>query len=70
MDVIDALREERQKQNLLQKDLGERCGMARSYIARIENKITDTSLSNIVKIADALGVELVLKKKKTVNKTE
>jgi predicted transcriptional regulator len=54
----------------LQKDLGERCGMARSYIARIENKITDTRLSNIVKIADALGYELVLKKKKPVNKTE
>jgi transcriptional regulator with XRE-family HTH domain len=64
MDIIDALREERQKQNLLQKDLGERCGLSRSYVARIENKMTDTGLSNVVKMADALGYELVLKKKK------
>ena len=45
----------RKQQHLTQKELGERCGLQDSHIARIEKGRYSVGLDTLQRIADALG---------------
>lgn len=48
------LRDRRKELNMTQRELAEKVGTARSYIARVEHGETDMQLSSFLRIADAL----------------
>jgi transcriptional regulator with XRE-family HTH domain len=52
------VREERLKQKLSQEDLADRAGVHRTYIGMIERGEKNITLSNIERIANALGIPL------------
>ena len=51
------LRDRRKELKMTQKELAEKTGTARSYIARIERGETDMQLSNFLRIAHALKID-------------
>lgn len=52
------VREERLKKNISQEELASRAGVHRTYIGMIERAEKNITLSNIEKIANALGVSI------------
>lgn len=48
------LRDRRKELKMTQRELAEKAGTARSYIARVEHGETDMQLSSFLRIADAL----------------
>lgn len=50
------LRDRRKELKMTQKELAEKTGMVRSYIARVERGETDLQLSSFLRIADALHI--------------
>jgi transcriptional regulator with XRE-family HTH domain len=48
----------RRKQELSQRQLADRAGVARASIARIESETATPDLSTLARLADALGVEV------------
>ncbi len=44
------IQEMREKQNLTQSQLAEKCGTTKSYISRIENNASDIRLSTLMRI--------------------
>ncbi len=55
------IQEMREKQNLTQEQLAEKCGTTKSYISRIENNASDIRLSTLMRIIkDGLGGRLRL----------
>ncbi len=52
------VREERQKQKLSQEELAEKAGVHRTYIGMIERAEKNITLTNIERIAKALGVPI------------
>ena len=54
----EKVREERLKQGLSQEELASRAGVHRTYIGMIERAEKNITLSNIDKIANALGISL------------
>ena len=50
------LRDRRKELKMTQKELAEKVGTARSYIARVERSETDMQLSSFLRIADALRI--------------
>jgi transcriptional regulator with XRE-family HTH domain len=48
----------RNQKNMTQRELSERCGIAGSYLSRIENRRLEAGPKTLSKIADALGVSL------------
>ncbi|MBO0595249.1 helix-turn-helix transcriptional regulator [Nesterenkonia sp. E16_7] len=56
----DVIREARKKRGWSQTDLGEKSGLSRPTIARIEAN-SDATTATIAKIAKALGLKLELK---------
>lgn len=50
------LRDRRKQLNMTQRELAEKAGTARSYIARVERGETDLQLSSFLRIADALKI--------------
>ncbi len=61
--VINQLTEERVRQGLSQRDLEKRCGLRQSAIARMESIKSIPRLDTVMKVADALGLELKLEDK-------
>ena len=53
----EILRGRRKELKMTQKELAEKIGTARSYIARIEKGETDIQLSSFLHIADALRID-------------
>ncbi len=51
------IRSLRFEQNLSQEELAFQCELDRTYISAVERCVWNVSLSNIEKIAEALGVE-------------
>jgi len=51
------LRSIREAKQVSQEELANNCGFASSHISRIENGLTNPSLSHIVKIAEVLKVK-------------
>ena len=58
--LIRHLREERQRRELSQAQLGQVLGVPQSQITRIERGASDIRLSTLVEMAHALGLEPVL----------
>jgi ribosome-binding protein aMBF1 (putative translation factor) len=56
----DILKDRRKKMKLTQQQLADRVGKERSYIARIEKGETDMQVSSLLRIAQALGLQLTL----------
>lgn len=55
------IQEMREKQNLTQEQLAQKCGTTKSYISRIENDASDIRLSTLMRIVkDGLGGRLKL----------
>jgi transcriptional regulator with XRE-family HTH domain len=52
------LRQLREKKNLSQQDLADDCNVPKSQIARIERAKINTTLRTLIKIANALQIEL------------
>lgn len=59
-DIIAQLITERYNQKLTQKELAERAGLTQSAVARLENLDALPRLDTLLKVVDALGMELVL----------
>ncbi|QOT16797.1 helix-turn-helix domain-containing protein [Paenarthrobacter sp. YJN-5] len=56
----DVIREARKKQGWSQAELGEKSGLSRPTIARVETN-HDVSTATIAKVAQALGLKLELR---------
>ncbi|KAA6331205.1 hypothetical protein EZS27_020163 [termite gut metagenome] len=56
----DILRDRRKKLKMTQQQLAEKVGKERSYIARIEKGETDMQVSSLIRIAQALGLDITL----------
>ncbi|SFI14716.1 helix-turn-helix domain-containing protein [Halpernia frigidisoli] len=54
----ELIKESRKEQKLTQKDLAQKVGKEREYIAKIEQGKTDMQISNFVQIINALGLSL------------
>jgi len=55
------IQEMREKQNLTQEQLAQKCGTTKSYISRIENNASDIRLSTLMRIVkEGLGGHLQL----------
>lgn len=52
------VKEERLKQHLSQEELAERAGVHRTYVGMIERAEKNITLTNIEKIALALGIKI------------
>lgn len=59
-EIIAQLITERYNQKLTQKELAERAGLTQSAVARLENLDALPRLDTLLKVVDALGMELVL----------
>jgi ribosome-binding protein aMBF1 (putative translation factor) len=57
---IEILKEARKKEKLTQKQLADKIGLERSYIAHIERGETDMQLSSFLRITGALGLNFSL----------
>lgn len=62
-DLMDQLVAAREKQGLSQKEMGERMGISQSAVAQFELSSANPTISSIVRYANQLGIELVLKTK-------
>ncbi len=58
MDVIRALVDARNSQNLTQKELAERTGINQADISKIENGTRNPSLNLLKRLADGMGMIL------------
>lgn len=63
MDIHSIIRERRALLGLTQQDLADYAGLSLRIIKSIESGKGNPSLSTLTKIADVLGLELVLKVK-------
>jgi len=55
------LQELREKNNMTQEELAEKCGTTKNYISRIENDASDIRLSTLMRIiSDGFGARLRL----------
>lgn len=60
MNVIRAIIEARISQNLTQKELSERSGIAQTEISRIENGTRNPSIKLLQRLADGMGMVLTV----------
>lgn len=60
-ELVDKLKEARQKKNLSQRDLSLLSGVAQEMISRIENGRIAPTVETIGRLAKALGFKLELK---------
>ena len=58
MNVIRAIIEARTSQNLTQKELSERTGIAQTEISRLENGTRNPSIKLLQRLADGMGMVL------------
>ena len=57
-EIIHRVTEARIRKGLTQRDLAEKCGLKQSAIARIETLTTIPRINTLVRIAEALDVEI------------
>lgn len=58
MNIIRALVDARNSQNLTQKELSERTGIAQTEISRLENGTRNPSIKLLQRLADGMGMVL------------
>jgi HTH-type transcriptional regulator / antitoxin HipB len=58
--LATVLKDARQRKHLSQRELGARVGLPQSHISKIENAAVDLQASNLIEIARALDLELIL----------
>jgi transcriptional regulator with XRE-family HTH domain len=58
--IVATLIATRHRASLSQRDLGAKVGLAQSHVSKIERAAVDPQVSNLVEIARALGLELML----------
>jgi ribosome-binding protein aMBF1 (putative translation factor) len=56
----EILKETRQKEKITQKQLAEKIGKKREYVALLERGETDMQLSTFINISEALGLKFAL----------
>jgi ribosome-binding protein aMBF1 (putative translation factor) len=56
----EILKEKRKELKLTQEQLGEKTGLKRSYIAKVEKGETDIQISSFIRITQALGLRFSL----------
>ena len=59
-DIIQAIIDARNEQNLTQQELSQRTGITQADISRIENGTRNPSLSMVKRLAEGLGMRLKL----------
>lgn len=64
--IIRELAFARRGAKMSQRALGEKIGLAQSHVSKIERGAVDPQLSNLLEIARALGLELMLVPKRLV----
>ena len=64
IDIIRAIVSARTSQNLTQKQLSEKTGIDQSDISKLENGTRNPSINLLKRLADGLGMDLKIKKKK------
>ena len=62
-DIIQAMIDARNKQNLTQKELSQRTGITQADISRIENGTRNPSLNMLKRLAEVLSMRLKLEHK-------
>jgi len=65
-EIAETLKAARQSKQLSQRELSEKVGLTQSHISRIENAAVDLQVSNLIELARALELELVLVPKKVL----
>jgi transcriptional regulator with XRE-family HTH domain len=65
-EIAATLKAARQSKQLSQRALSEKVGLTQSHISRIENAVVDLQVSNLIELARALELELVLVPKKVL----
>jgi len=65
-DIARTLKEARETKDLSQRALSAKVGLTQAHISRIENASTDVQLSNLMELARALDLELMLVPRKAV----
>jgi ribosome-binding protein aMBF1 (putative translation factor) len=61
--LILTLYQQRQSSGLSQKELSDRCGISQQALSRLERERHLPNLSTLIKLCDALGLQLTLTKK-------
>lgn len=54
--IGDTIRLARETVGLNQRQLGEKMGVARTYISKIENGVVEPNIESLLRFADALGI--------------
>jgi transcriptional regulator with XRE-family HTH domain len=65
-EITKTLKAARQSKRLSQRELSDKVGLTQSHISRIENAAVDLQVSNLIELARALELELVLVPKKVL----
>ena len=60
INVIRAIIDARISQNMSQKDLAEKTGIAQSEISRIEGGVRNPSIKLLQRLAEGMGMELIV----------
>ena len=60
LKIIRALVEARTSQNMTQKELSEKTGIAQTEISRLENGTRNPSIKLLQRLADGMGLSLVI----------
>ena len=61
MTISEKITNLRKEKNLSQEAFAEKCGLHRTYISAVECYRRSISLENIQRIADALGIAMIIK---------
>ncbi len=65
-EIAGTLKVARQSKQLSQRELSDRVGLAQSHISKIENAMVDLQVSNLIELARALELELLLVPRKVL----
>ena len=60
IDLPHRLRTLRRQQSLSLEQLGERTGLTKSYLSKLERGLSEPSISTVLRLAEAYGVGLSL----------
>lgn len=62
-EIVNLITQERKRQNLSQDELSVKSGLAKNTISRIETFVSTPTLSALIKLSYALGLDICLLKK-------